>query len=271
MTDEIQAAEVPADDTPPPRDLEAESEARALGWKSPDEWKGEIPSGYIDDPKRYLERAEGFTPFRNIKAKLSELEKSADDRLRRIEKAATAMIERERKTHAEELARIKSEKVQAFEAGDRERFDALERKQEDLQSFKPEPVPEPGMAEVEAWAKDRPWFGTKAAEFDPIMTNAAGVLWGEAAGKGMTDPKQILAYVDKRMEENFPHKFAKAAAVVQKQSAVESGLTFGGGNSGGGFASLPKSARDAFARFVAQGVFTDSKEDRETYFKDYSA
>ena len=268
MTDETQGGETVTE--APPRDLEVESEARALGWKSPDEWKGEVPSGYIDDQKRYLERAEGFTPFRNIKAKLSEVEKQADDRLRRIEAAASKMIERERASHAEELARVKAEKIAAFEAGDRDRFDALEAKQEKLQSFTPDPTPEPGMQEVEAWAKDRPWFGTQAAEFDPIMTNAAGLLWGEAAGKGMKDPKQILAYVDKRMAESFPHKFAAAAPAPARQSAVEGGLTFGG-NGGGGFASLPKTARDAFDRFVSQGVFKDSKEDRDTYYKDYSA
>ena len=76
MTDEAQVTAAP-DAAPqevqaPKWAPEAEQEAKALGWKSPDEWKGDVPSGYIDDPTKYLERAESFTPFRKIKVRMTE-------------------------------------------------------------------------------------------------------------------------------------------------------------------------------------------------------
>jgi len=238
---------------------DVETEARALGWKAPDEWKGEIPTGYIDDPTRYLERAESFAPFRKLKEQNAEA-------LRKIEAVAARQLERERASHQETLAKIKAEKVAAVEVGDVEAYKALEKREEAVRNqapdaAKPDAVPDNHRTAIEQWSVGKDWF-----KKDPIMTQAAAVLYGQAQAEGLTDPGAILAKVDAEMAKRFT-QLAKPAPV----EAVEAGLTFGGASASSPFEKLPKDAKDAFRRFVEKGVFKDTKEDRAQYAEDYNA
>lgn len=240
---------------------EVEQEARALGWKPPDEWKGDAPpSGIIDDPTRYLERAENFAPFRKLKEQNAEA-------LRRIEAVAAKQMERERANHAAELASIKAQKAAAVETGDIEAYTALERKEDKLREAAPDApkqtaVPDDHRSAIEQWSVDKTWF-----KKDPVMTQAAAVLYGQAQADGLTDPKAILARVDREMAE----KFSALAPKSLKVEAVEGGLTFGSSSVASPFEKLPKDAKDAFRRFVEKGVFKDTKEDRAQYAEDYNA
>jgi hypothetical protein len=240
---------------------ETETEARALGWKAPDEWKGEIPSGYIDDPNRYLERAESFAPFRKIK-------EQSEERFRKLEAVTAKQVERERLAHQAELAKIKGDKIAAVEVGDVDAYKALEKREEAVRNQipddapKPSGVPENHRSAIEQWSVGKPWFKT-----DPVMTNAATVLYGMAEKEGLTDPKAMLAYVDREMATKFASLAPKAPAI----EAVEGGLTFGSGSIASPFEKLPKDAKDAFRRFVDKGVFKDTKEDRAQYAEDYNA
>ena len=249
---------------------EAEQEARALGWKAPDEWKGEVPAGYIDDPTRYLERAESFAPFRKIKEKLGEVEKTTAESLRRIEEVTARTVQRERERHAAELAKIKADKVAAVEVGDVQAFKALDAQEERIRK-EMQPVEEkpqgPSIrpdekAAIEHWRVDKPWFGK-----DRAMTLAASEYYSEAQKDGLTDPQAILKFVDRRMSETF----AALAPKPARDAAVESGLTLGGGAKPGAFEALPKEAKDAFLRFVQRGVVEDTKEARATWAEDYNA
>jgi hypothetical protein len=252
-------APVPESTTAPKWSPDVETEARALGWKAPDEWKGEVPATYIDDPARYLERAENFTPFRKLKEANSEA-------LRKIEAVTARQMERERASHAEELAKIKAEKVAAVEVGDIDAYKALEKREDKLREAAPDvprqsAVPDEHRVAIESWSVNKPWFKS-----DPVMTQAAAMLYGQAQADGLTDPKAILAKVDAEMAKRFTG-LAKAAPV----EAVEGGLTFGSGSVASPFEKLPKDAKDAFRRFVEKGVFKDTKEDRATYAEDYNA
>lgn len=265
MTEEVtQAApvEAPASEVAPaPKwSPDVETEARALGWKAPDEWKGEIPSGYIDDPNRYLERAENFTPFRKLKEQNAEA-------LRKIEAVAARQVERERAAHQEALAKIKAEKVAAVEVGDIEAYKAADAREEVLRKQapdapKPDPVPQDHRVAIEQWSVNKPWF-----KADPIKTNAAAIIYGQAQQSGLTDPQAILAYVDREMAKQFADLAPKAPPV----ETVEAGLTFGSASQSSPFEKLPKDAKDAFRRFVEKGVFKDTKEDRAQYAEDYNA
>lgn len=247
---------------------DTETEARALGWKAPDEWKGEIPSGYIDDPSRYLERAESFAPFRKIREKMSEMEKTTQDVLHRIEATATKQIERERAESKAAIEAIKAQKLQAVEVGDTDTFKALDRREDQIRAgmqdqAKPSAVPDNHRTAIEAWSQEKPWF-----KADPIKTQAAVILYGQASQRGMSDPAAILAFVDSEMGKQFADMAPKRPA----SESVEAGLTFGAGPSQtGGFEKLPKDAKDAFRRFVDKGVFKDTKEDRLQYAEDYNA
>lgn len=248
---------------------EIEQEARSFGWKAPDEWKGEVPPGYIDDPQRYLERAENFTPFRKLREKLSEVEKTSQDTLRRIEAATARQIERERAQYQAALDSIKAQKVQAVETGDVDAFKALEAREDAVRKQLQQPeapkqdaVPRDHIAAIEQWSVGKQWF-----KADKVKTQAAVVLYDEAQRSGLTDPKAILDYVDREMATQFADLRPKAPA----PETVEAGLTFGGGSQASAFEKLPKDAKDAFRRFVERGVFKDTKEDRATYAEDYNA
>jgi hypothetical protein len=260
MTEQAAPSEAAVQSDAPKWAPEIETEARALGWKAPDEWKGEIPSGYIDDPNRYLERAENFTPFR----KAREL---ADERFRRLESVAAKQVERERAAHQAELAKIKTDKIAAVEIGDVDAYKALETREETVRKQAPDAAPtEPAVpdnhrAAIEKWSVGNDWF-----KKDPVMTQAAAMLYGQAQQDGLTDPGAILARVDAEMAKRFTG-LAKATPV----ESVEGGLTFGSGSVSSPFEKLPKDAKDAFRRFVEKGVFKDSKEDRAIYAEDYNA
>ncbi len=269
MTEQAAPVEAAVQADAPKWSPEAEQEARALGWKAPDEWKGEIPSGYIDDPTRYLERAESFAPFRKIKEKLGEVEKTSQDALRRIENATAKQIERERERHQQELSRIKAEKVAAVEVGDVQAFKALEAKEDairkEMQPEQPEALRQPApelIAGIERWAADKPWF-----KQDMIMTRAAADFYAEAERSGMSDQQAILKFVDRRLGETF----AALAPKAPRDSAVESGLTLGGNAKPNSFDALPRDAKDAFQRFVERGVIEDSKQARTQWAEDYNA
>lgn len=247
---------------------EAEQEARALGWKAPDEWKGEVPAGYIDDPTRYLERAESFAPFRKIKEKLGEVEKTSAEALRRIETASARMIERERAQHTAELAKIKADKLAAVEVGDTQAFKALDAQEDrirkEMQAPEEKPksaVPDVHRVAIEGWAVERPWF-----KKDKVKTQAAATFYGEAQADGLTDPTAILKFVDRRMSETF----ADMAPRQPRDAAVESGLTLGGGAKPGAFDALPKEAKDSFRKYVERGVVEDTKEARAQWAEDYN-
>lgn len=272
MTDEITPAapaEAAAPADAPKWTPEVEQEARSFGWKAPDEWKGEVPPGYIDDPARYLERAENFTPFRKLREKLSEVEKTSQDTLRRIEAATARQIERERAQYQAALESIKAQKVQAVETGDVDAFKALEAREDAVrkqmqpaEAPKQDAVPRDHIAAIEQWTVGKSWFKT-----DPVKTQAAVILYDQAQRSGMTDPKAILAHVDAEMAKQFADLRPKEPTTP----TVEAGLTFGGASAASPFEKLPKDAKEAFRRFVERGVFKDTKEDRAQYAEDYNA
>ena len=260
MTEQAAPSEAAVQGDSPKWTPEIETEARALGWKSSDEWKGEIPSGYIDDPNRYLERAENFTPFRKAR-------EQADERFRKLESVAAKQVERERAAHQAELAKIKTDKIAAVEIGDVDAYRTLEAREETVRKQAPDATPaEPAVpdnhrAAIEKWSVGNDWF-----KKDPVMTQAAAMLYGQAQQEGLTDPGAILAKVDAEMAKRFSG-LAKAAPV----ESVEGGLTFGSGSVASPFEKLPKDAKAAFARFVEKGVFKETKEDRAQYAEDYNA
>jgi len=264
MTEEVQTAQA-APDAPaqaPAWNPELETEARALGWKSPDEWQGDIPAGYIDNPERYLQRAESFTPFKKLKERLDEVARMSE----KTQEALSKTFQRELQTR---MTQLQAEKVKAVEVGDVAEFQRLEKQQAELNKQAAEvpqapsnAVPPDHRAAIDQWRVGKDWF-----QKDKAMTVDAVQFYGEAEASGYSDPKAILAYVDQKMA-------AKYATLAPKQAAsatVEAGLTFGGNAAASGFEKLPKDAKDAFQRFVKQGLFQDTKEGRAAYAEDYNA
>ena len=136
-------------------------EARLFGWKPPDEWKGEKPAGYIDDPNRYIERLQQSKVFKVMDERQTALKADADERLRKLEAMNAQARERQSEQHKADLAESANLQRAAVETGDVEAYDAQEARkqglQEPVQAVTAPPQQDPYMAEYEAkneWIKN---------------------------------------------------------------------------------------------------------------------
>ena len=267
---ETQEAEVTekVTDEPPAKAWEQadEERARLLGWKAPEEWKGEQPpQGLIEDPREYNKRAESILPFKKLQESHDALEArltKSDEHLRRVESVYEAALKRQREAHDRQLQSLRDEQARAVETGDTDAWKAARDAEDQLREAAPqeaEPpkqeIPEETRRALDQWRVDNMWLGQDAEK-----TATASAAWKEAEQAGIVDVNAILKLVDRRIAE-------KHAPPQRQQAAVESGLQIGG--SVEPFSKLPADAKDAFKLMVQQGIFQDTKDDRAQYVKDY--
>jgi len=90
--------------------------------------------------------------------------------------------------------------------------------QEAANQFSSEPQSSPPDPKAEVWAKENSWFGT-----DQAMTFAAFGIHKELVEIGV-DPASDNYYVEvnKRMRENFPHRFSQEESAPVQQVAASS-------------------------------------------------
>jgi hypothetical protein len=155
---------------PPPKAWsdEDEDEARLFGWKSPDEWQGEKPPGYIDRPQDFLDRVKRSRVFQTMEEKMAEQE-------RKLAAMSDMALKRQRAEYEGRLAQIGAAQRRAVEEADTEAYDRLEQQRQSLLEKPPETPPETpkpndeaarALQEYEArndWVKD-PVFRSEAAQ-----------------------------------------------------------------------------------------------------------
>lgn len=268
--EEVEAPEVDAPDEgaveqPPAREWspDEEAEARAFGWKPPEEWVGEKPAGYIDDPREWLDRLDRFTPFKKLR-------EQNEERVRKLESTFQAQMERiqqrEREEYERRLQQIQMAQRKAVSEADTEAWDRLEQAKANLRP--PEPVDEqrqdpltPEIREKHQWLNDPMLkeFGANAVE--------VGYKVGEIR-PGMTVEQQV-EYAEQKVKAYFPHLFQEPEKPKPTPKVDSGGLAPKQQKSG--FNTLPKDARDAFFRGVERGTFEDTKEDREFFYNEYTS
>jgi hypothetical protein len=239
---------------------EEETDARILGWKSPDEWKGEQPPGYIADPREYLERLEKSTPFRKQR-------EHYDAKLRGMERVLKAQAERQlaqqKQDYEARMAEIARRERQAVEEGNVEDWERLQGIKAKMP--RPEPVA-PAEDPVEAIKDDFPWLG------DGYLRQQAAVLAQEAvqAGTDPNDARALAEYAEPRLRKYYPHLFddAQPEAQPKPQPRVDGG-GLAGSRKRAGFDTLPSDVKAEFNRQVKMGVFKDTKDDKEFFFNEY--
>ena len=280
MTEEIDSGEeiveeIIADDesevvTPEPKvrewtDEEAE-QAKEFGWKSPDEWVGEVPAGYIDDPRRYLERADNFKPFKALKQKLAEAETNFTTRISKLESISAKALEAQKAQVQRELDAIHEQQRQAVSEADTDRFDDLEKRKRELS--KSDVAPQDGPHEyVAEYAKTNKWVN------DPALRSIGAQLIDGAGMRGAPVEAQIR-FAEQEIKRLYPHMFEAPKTETPKpkpapQRVDAGGL--GGGTKASPFSKLPPEARTAFNRFVAEGIFENTEADKKRYADDYDA
>ena len=123
----------------------------------------------------------------------------------------------------DELTRLSVEKEKArIKLADREA--RLKQLEEQKNSVKEEPkysekdvVPQEPSIRAKDWASKNSWFGN-----DKIMTNAAMTVHEDLVGMGVdVESDEYYNEIDKRMKENFPHRFqSEQRRPVQKVASA---------------------------------------------------
>ena len=244
----------------PSRDWD--KDARDMGWKPKDEWHGE-PDGFRD-AEEFVKRGEEIVGYmrrdRDVqRAKAERAETDRDVRIRRLEAANTASLERQATQHKADIKAISAGQRKATEEGDLAEFDALEAKRDALtppEAPQEQPAHSPDDSAVKEWAKDNPWFYT-----DPDMRALATSTAGRLA-QGGADVHAQIAEAEKEVRRRFPEKFEAPKAIVET-----GGQPPKRGPKPKGVAQLPKEAREAFDGFVKMGVY--KKDDLSDYAQKY--
>lgn len=262
------ASEQPA---PPQWSKEAEEEARFLGWKSPDEWQGEKPPGYIDNPEAYLERWERHPVFQKMQKRQDEM---LAEQARKIDAVNERAVQRMKEEHQRRIEALTYQQRQAVEEADTEKWERLERAKVDLTRRgpeAPEATPEVSPEDVRAV---REYREKNAWAQNPL-------IWQEAVNAVQFMPRDgdssaaaQLKFAEDQMRAKYPHLFpdAQPEPRPQPRQRVDAGGLAAGKRGGGrsGFDALPSEAKRVFERQAQQGIWSNSKEDKEEFAREYN-
>lgn len=278
-----------------------ESQARQMGWKPQEEFKGD-PDKWVD-AETYVERGEHVLPLlqannRRLQQDLLTRDQKIDTLkqelevtrsiVQGLEKNFTESLERQLK---EQRASLKADLKGAIEDRDvdremevREQLDQLteaervaKQKQEEnkkkLEASKPTPTDkdtDPNISpDFNAWKEENPWFGGSSAE-DKKRTRAVIRAAEDLRDEGDTSTGR--EFFDKALARAEP---SSDDSPVDK---VDGGTSRSNGRSGSGgaktFASLPAEAKkacmDDVDNFVGEDkLFKTEKDWKEYYAKTY--
>lgn len=243
-----------------------EAEARAFGWKSPDEWTGEKPPGYIDNPQDYIARLNNFTPFRKVREELENSKREFNERTRRLEAMQAQAMEKQRQQYEARMQEIHAGKRRAVEEADTQAYDRWEQQERALGAPPQWPQQQPqdqGPApEVEQYIQTNDWAK------DPILWDFAARSVDANPEIMAKSPGEQLAYAEQKVREYFPHKFEQPKQRQQRQMVDGGGLA--GGRQKGAFDKLPAEAKEQFRKFVKEGLFTDDEAGKKEYADGYN-
>lgn len=254
-----------------------EDEARAQGWVSKDEFRGD-DSDWVD-AETFVKRGKEIMPIlrknnEKLLKELADAKKAAEEAreaAREFKQYQKELTERKVSELKLQIEQLKQAKKDAISSGDGDRViaidDAIDDLKEQQQSVKIEADKKAKEAAVPAepefddnlkgWLAKNDWFGR-----DTRMTSIANGL-----GEDIRREKphlvgvEFLEQLDKELAEYFPEKFGKA----KRQNPIEGGGS-GGRPTGGrkSYDNLPADAKAACDKFVKQGLMT-----REEYLSSY--
>ncbi len=240
----------------------AETEARANGWVPKDEFRG--------DESRWKSAEDFNAAGKNIAAVQSERNKklvsdieSMKQSMQELQQGQFDLIREARNEvkskYEQKLEKLKAEQEKAFDDGDKEKFQAVNKKIEKLEPPKAAPkkeaaaTPDPVFVD---WLAKNDWYQT-----DPQLMGDADVIGERLAKKGMTG-KPFLDEIEKQVKKLNPDKFE----TKQSPSKVEGGSSAGGGGGGKGktYSDLPPEAKKYCDKYVKEMGIT-----KDQYVKEY--
>lgn len=251
---------------PVERDPEAEAEARKYGWRPKEDFDRD-PAGWVD-AKRFLELPS--TQKKMVQDELRQVKTETEKRMERLERANKDAMERalavQKDNYERELSQLRAAQRRAVEEGDTQRYDLLERREQQLLGAPPkmeEPKeeapqgPDPYIAQYSA-TPEGSWIN------DPMLREFGRQAIDAANGAAGHSAQEQVAYAEKKLREYFPHKFEQQ----KPRPAKVDGGGLAGGRKSGGADKLPPEARKAGKEFVSQGLFKSLDEYAKSYFEE---
>lgn len=188
----------PTDNTPQYSDLELK--ALEEGWRPKDEWEGD-PDQWIDAGE-YVRRGPLFEKIDSLNRQAKENNKVIKALQEHLEKVRQG----EYKAHLEAL---RLEKKEALEEGDADRLIEIDEKIaeakatekiEKLEAKQEASQPDPRFV---AWVNKNPWY-INDQELQSFA-DEVGIIYKNRNPD--TDPTDVLEYVSKRVQKEYPDKF----------------------------------------------------------------
>lgn len=274
---EPETEEPEVDETPEPEpapqwtDAEAQ-EAMRYGWKPPEQWKGEKPPGYIDNPNDFLNQNKVLSRrVGELSHKIEETERQTAEHIRKVEAMNKTALERQRAQHKAEMERIQSEQLRAVEEGDVDAYKRLEAQKGQMQAPPVDDAPAKPQAPPELiqyhQSDEGKWLS------DPVLFNAAFKVIDETPGAASLPPLDQVHFAREQLERIYPSRFPQKQQAAPIRTTVDPGgmATAKAPSKRSEFDKLPADAKATFKRFQAEGLYSDSKEDREEYAREYNA
>ena len=273
MSDENLQQQEQSNDAPPPEHKEVESDARAQGWVSKDEYRGR--DGDWVDAETFVQRGREILPIvrKNNERLLKELKEAraiaeeARTAAKEFQKFQKEQFERKAVELEREVASLKALKREAISQGDGDRVgeieDQIDSIKDDIavakaESKRPEPVQQTQEVDpsFQNWIDNNQWFGveTKLSEVANGLGRAIQKDNPSLTGKAFFDK------LDAELAETYPTRFGKK----QKPNPMDAGTPTSGGRtqsrSKKSYENLPAEAKAACDRFLKQGLIK-SKDD----------
>jgi len=241
-----------------------EVQARAMGWVPEDEFKGN-PEMW-KDAETFVKNGYEVLPILRERTKtMATKMDEVTQKLAKTESLLATLTEHHKKTdelaYKRALADLKAEQRKAVEDNDVERFDAIDRKLEQLE--KPEQSTndanlDPGFV---AWKSENPWYDNDA-ELSVYADSIAGFVERTSGLKG---GKAFFDKVTEEVKARYPDKFKNPNR--EKPNAVE-----GGGDNNTGpvkpkkktYSDMPQDAKEACDELVKAGLM-----EKDQYIKEY--
>lgn len=262
-----QLAEIHGDNDDHDNAVDFESEARKLGWKPVEDFKGD-PGKHVD-AETFYKRGQELMPI--LKAQNRDLIKRLDQMERDQKRSAEFFSKAEERAYERALSDIKSDMANAVEAGDTKAADAALDKLTKLE--KPGATPKPAdvdpaqrAEEFADWGKRNSWYGTN----ELLRTYADAQADSITRGKGgapldMADLDAIAEKVRAKFEDTYPDAFGAKPAARTARNPVDGGGTPPPRRGGRSFADLPADAQRMCDKWVKNGTI----KDRDTYVRSY--
>lgn len=196
-----------------------ELEAMEQGWRPKEEFQG--------DPDRFIEAGE-FVRRGELFGKIDHQSKEIKQLKSTMEQFARHHANVEKVAYDRAIKDLKAQRKAALAEGDVDRFDELDNQIDEvtdernkfLEQARTTPVTPTVNPAFSEWVARNPWYSK-----DTLLQGAADRFGTELARQGM-DPLEVLKQVEKKIKEEFPHKFTNPNR--ERVSAVEAPAARGG-------------------------------------------